>query len=267
MVSGHWPVLPSGRRRARPGPAPARPGSGSCRGSCRSSGSAPRCGWCRDSGAGPAASPPSPCRPGGRPAGMQRGAAGGAVGGIGIRPPDRAGADLHAGQLQLSTSALSAKASMLSGHWEGGSAATGAFGAPSSWAAAGQCQQHEKEQRQNRSRHGRCSPDATGRPSHSRRSCYNTPTFRPHGNPERVSIDTPAPARQARQLAGEFGLKPDEVRARPGHPRPRSLADRTRHLQRHVVGALLLQIQPGLAAGAADQGALGDARARARMPA
>ena len=42
-----------------------------------------------------------------------------------------------------------------------------------------------------------------------RRGCYKAAILRPHGNPVRVSIDLLAPD-HARQLAGEFGLKPDE---------------------------------------------------------
>ena len=58
-------------------------------------------------------------------------------------------------------------------------------------------------------------------------------------------------------LAREFGLSADEYAKVLEIMGRTPIADRARRVQRHVVGALLLQILPRLAAAAADQGAPG----------
>ncbi len=62
-------------------------------------------------------------------------------------------------------------------------------------------------------------------------------------------------------LARELRPQRRGIRPRPRHHGPHADADRTRRVQRHVVGALQLQIVPRLAEAVADQGTLGHPRA------
>ncbi|CAA9274137.1 MAG: Phosphoribosylformylglycinamidine synthase, synthetase subunit, partial [uncultured Acetobacteraceae bacterium] len=79
----------------------------------------------------------------------------------------------------------------------------------------------------------------------------------------RRSRTRPAPPRRTRRRTRRR-IRPQAggARARPGHPRPPTHPHRTRRVQRDVVGALLVQILPRLAARAADEGALGHPRPR-----
>ena len=112
-----------------------------------------------------------------------------------------------------------------------------------------------------------CRPSCIGSPrmETGRWPRHNPPAIQKPRNPVRPMTATSSPSIDVNQQPRPR-IRPQRRGIRPGavDHGPHPVADRAWRVQRDVVGALQLQIVPGLAEAVADQSALGDPRARGK---